>query len=102
MVVNAVTVQVKPENVAEFMAATRKNHEGSRQEAGNRRFDVLQSAQDPCRFLLYEAFDSEAAVAAHRQTPHYLEWKKTVEPWMAAPREGHPHRVIAPEDPASW
>lgn len=102
MIVNIVTVEVKPAHLADFIAATRKNHQGSRTEPGNRRFDVLQSADDPARFVLYEVFDSPEAVEAHRKTPHYLEWRAAVEPWMARPREGRSHRIIAPDQPASW
>lgn len=102
MIVNAVTVHVKPEHVAEFIAATRKNHEGTRTEPGNHRFDVLQSADDPARFLLYEVFAGDEAVEAHRKTPHYLAWRAAVEPMMAKPREGRMHRIIAPENPAAW
>jgi autoinducer 2-degrading protein len=102
MVVNIVDVQVKPENVADFVAATRANHEGSRKEPGNLRFDVLQGAEDPARFVLYEVFASQEAVEAHRASPHYLDWRSKVEPWMARPRQGRSHRVIVPEDPGAW
>jgi (4S)-4-hydroxy-5-phosphonooxypentane-2,3-dione isomerase len=102
MIVNVVTVHVKPEHIPEFLAATLDNHKGSRGEPGNLRFDVLQSADDPGRFLLYEVFESPAAVEAHRATPHYLAWRSKVEPWMAKPRVGLSHRVIAPSDPAAW
>lgn len=102
MIVNVVTVFVKPEHVSEFIAATLKNHEGSRREPGNKRFDVLQSADDGARFLLYEVFESSEAVDAHRKTAHYAEWRAAVDPWMAKPRELRSHRIIAPEKPAAW
>ena len=96
MVVNVVTVHVKPEHVSEFIAATMKNHLGSRQEPGNLRFDVLQSDEDPGRFMLYEIFASAEAVEAHRLTPHYLEWRAAVGPWMSAPRVANAHTLLAP------
>ncbi len=102
MLVNAVTVYVKPEHIADFIAASMENHAGSRQESGNFRFDVLQSSDDPARFLLYEVFASQAAVEEHRKTAHYLAWKTKVEPWMAKPREPRWHTIVAPTDPASW
>jgi (4S)-4-hydroxy-5-phosphonooxypentane-2,3-dione isomerase len=102
MIVNVVTVFVRPEHIDAFIAATRANHQGSRTEPGNYRFDILQSAQDPSRFLLYEVFASQEAVEAHRKTDHYLAWRAQVEPWMARPREGVPHKVIAPSDPSDW
>jgi hypothetical protein len=48
--VTLVHVRVKPAHVDDFIAATRRNHEASVQEAGNRRFDVLQSGDDATRY----------------------------------------------------
>ncbi len=102
MLVTCVTVHVVPERVEDFIRETLANHHGSRLEPGNLRFDLLQCSTDPTRFFLYEAYASEAEAAAHKQTPHYLRWKEAVAGWMARPREGVPHRVLAPEDPAQW
>jgi (4S)-4-hydroxy-5-phosphonooxypentane-2,3-dione isomerase len=96
MVVTTVKVAVKPENISEFIQATIKNHEASTKEPGNTRFDVLQSTEDPAMFLLYEAYESDAAAAAHKKTSHYLQWRETVAPWMAQPREGKPYKSIRP------
>ena len=102
MLVTAVLVQVKPDAITKFIEATIANHAAAVRESGNLRFDVLQNADDPSRFMLYEAYESEEAAAAHKQTPHYLEWKKTVEPWMLKPREGIPYTVIAPLEKKKW
>ena len=102
MIVTTVTVFVKPEHVTDFLEATVKNHECSIHEPGNMRFDVLQSFEDPTRVLLYEAYESEEAAAAHKSTQHYLTWKETVADWMAKPREGIPHRVICPGERSRW
>lgn len=88
MQVTLVQVHVKPEHVPAFIDATRRNHEASVKEPGNLRFDVLQRADDPTRFTLYEAYASAAAAAAHKQTAHYLAWREAVADWMASPREG--------------
>ncbi|MBK8163916.1 MAG: antibiotic biosynthesis monooxygenase [Gammaproteobacteria bacterium] len=96
MHVTLVHVQVKPECVADFVEATRRNHELSVREAGNRRFDVLQSTEDSTRFVLYEAYASAADAAAHKQTAHYLAWRDAVAGWMAAPRQGVPYRGLFP------
>jgi (4S)-4-hydroxy-5-phosphonooxypentane-2,3-dione isomerase len=102
MIVTAVTVYVKSDRIDDFIRATAENHLHSIQEAGNLRFDVLQCIQDPSRFLLYEAYESDEAAALHKETPHYLAWKETVADWMAKPREGIPHRVICPEQRSLW
>lgn len=96
MYVVCVTVFVTPEHVDDFIAATRLNHEGTRQEAGNVRFDVLQAESDPTRFFLYEVYRSPDDFAAHQKTPHYLTWRETVAPWMAQPRQGVRHTSLFP------
>ncbi len=97
MHVTLVHVWVKPEKVEQFVAATRANHELSIREPGNRRFDVLQDAADPARFLLYEAYASEADARAHKETEHYRAWRDAVAGMMARPREGVPYRGLYPQ-----
>ncbi len=96
MTVTIVHVYVKPEFVQPFIEATRINHEQSTKEKGNLRFDILQDANDPNKFVLYEAYSSEEAVVAHKETAHYLSWRDTVTPWMAKPREGIKHKLLFP------
>ena len=96
MTVTLVHVQVKPEFIRPFIDATRENHENSTKEPGNFRFDILQDAADPGKFVLYEAYASDAAAAAHKATSHYLAWRDTVAAWMAKPREGVKHTLLFP------
>lgn len=96
MIVTIVHVYVRPEFVEKFVAATKLNHEQSILEDGNLRFDILQDAQDPNKFVLYEAYSSEHAVLAHKEKPHYLQWRDTVALWMEKPREGVKHKMLFP------
>jgi autoinducer 2-degrading protein len=96
MHVTLVEIHVKPDHIDDFIAATRHNHEASVREPGNRRFDVLQSPDDPARFILYEAYAGAADAAAHKQTPHYLSWRDAVADWMAEPRKGMPYNGLFP------
>lgn len=102
MLVTLVHVRVKPGHTKDFLEATRRNHEGSRSEPGNFRFDVLQDPKDPTRFLLYEAFRDEAAAAEHKKTAHYLAWREEVESWMAEPRRGEPWTPHFPSADSEW
>ena len=101
MLVVHVQVQVKPEAIAAFRAATLENARCSVQEPGIARFDVVQQADDPARFVLVEAYRSEAAVAAHKATPHYAQWRDTVAGLMAAPRTSVKFTSVFPAD-ADW
>lgn len=96
MHVTLVHVRVRPESVAAFVVATRANHEASAREPGNRRFDVLQTPDDPTRFLLYEAYASAEAAAAHKATAHYLAWRDACAEMMAEPRRGEPWNGLFP------
>jgi autoinducer 2-degrading protein len=96
MHVTIVHVFVEPDQVEAFIGATRLNHEGSVEEPGNRRFDVLQDASQPTKFVLYEAYASEADAKAHKETEHYRRWRETVAPMMAEPRQGVVHRGLFP------
>jgi autoinducer 2-degrading protein len=100
MYVTLVHVHVKPEHVDAFIDATRANHEASVREAGNVRFDVLRSVEDPNRFILYEWYVDEEAAKAHKLTAHYDAWRETVADWLAEPRFGVRYEGLFPETPA--
>ncbi|MDQ1363530.1 MAG: (4S)-4-hydroxy-5-phosphonooxypentane-2,3-dione isomerase [Pseudomonadota bacterium] len=97
MYVTIVEVHVKKEYVSNFIEATRINHLASVKEKGNRRFDVLQMTDEATRFVLYEAFASAEAAAAHKKTEHYLQWRATVSDWMATLRKGTTYNGLFPE-----
>ena len=102
MIVTVVNIVVKQENIDQFVEATIENHQHSIKEEGNLRFDVLQQRDNPSVFTLYEAYASDEAAAAHKKTAHYLKWRDAVEPWMAKPREGISHTVLAPLEKYAW
>ena len=86
MYIVAVNIQVKPEHVDAFLAATLDNARNTRTEPGNIRFDVIQNEDDPTRFMLYEVYTSKDGFLAHQQTPHYLRWRNVAPDMMAQPR----------------
>jgi autoinducer 2-degrading protein len=97
MFVVCVRIEVTPGHEEDFIRATAANHEGTRQEPGNLRFDVLRQLAAPHRFFLYEVYRDEAGFQSHQQTRHYQRWKATVAPWMAVPRVGEKHQSLYPE-----
>lgn len=97
MHVTLVHVQVKPDHIDDFIVATKLNHQASVKEDGNRRFDVLQSPDNPAQFILYEAYVSAEAAAAHKETAHYLAWRDAVADWMAEPRQGIRYNGLYPK-----
>jgi autoinducer 2-degrading protein len=87
MNVTLVEINIKPERVDEFMEVFRANHEGSVKEPGNLRFDVLQDPDVATRFFIYEAYQNDEAVLAHKQTAHYLACVEKLEGMMSQPRQ---------------
>lgn len=102
MYVTTVSIQVQPAHLSEFITASLENHRQSVQEPGNLRFDILQTVEDPAAFTFYEAYETREAAAAHKNTPHYITWRDTVAPWMAAPRTGTAHFALAPLEKSQW
>jgi (4S)-4-hydroxy-5-phosphonooxypentane-2,3-dione isomerase len=62
----------------------------------------LQSNTDPTHFMIYEAYQTEEAVAAHKTTPHYFAWRETVANQMAQPRRGDKFNILAPTYIHQW
>jgi (4S)-4-hydroxy-5-phosphonooxypentane-2,3-dione isomerase len=93
-----VHVHVKPEFVEAFRKATIENATNSVQEPGIARFDVIQQADDPTRFVLIEVYRTAAAPGAHKETPHYKRWANTVMQMMAEPRQGVRYNNVFPEE----
>ena len=100
MVIALVHIHVKPEMLDAFIEATKENAHYSRLEPGIARFDFLQQADDPTRFVLIEVFRDEEAPLKHRETAHYLKWRDIATDMMAEPRVGIKHINISPDDSA--
>ena len=102
MHITLVNVEVKPEFIDDFVKAVQRNHDGTRREPGNIRFDVLQAVDKPWQFVLYEVFATAEDAAAHKQTPHYKAWREKVEAWMAKPRVSQGYAARFPAERKDW
>jgi quinol monooxygenase YgiN len=98
MLIVHVHVKVKPEWVEAFKQATVANARESVKEPGIARFDFLQQADDPTRFVLVEVYRDPQAPARHKETRHYQVWRETAEPMMAEPRTSVKFGNLFPED----
>jgi quinol monooxygenase YgiN len=96
-----VHIHVKTEFVEAFKQVTLENAAKSVKETGNIRFDVLQQAEDPTRFILVEIYRTAEASAAHKETAHYRLWRDAVMKMMAEPRQGIRFVNLFPQD-ADW
>jgi (4S)-4-hydroxy-5-phosphonooxypentane-2,3-dione isomerase len=98
MLIVHVHVHVKPEFVARFREATVENARQSLTEPGIARFDILEQASDPTRFVLTEVYRTAGATAAHKATAHYQVWRDTVAELMAEPRSSVQFTNVFPEE----
>jgi quinol monooxygenase YgiN len=100
MLIVHVHARVKPEFVAAFRQATIENAGRSVQEPGIARFDVIQQADDPTRFVLVEVYRDAEAPARHKETAHYSAWRDAVGPMMAEARTSVKFSNVFPPDEA--
>lgn len=96
-----VEINVKPDFLEAFVAATRENARNSIQEEGILRFDVLQKKENPCRLILFEVYRRAEDHIAHRETAHYQCWRDRVVEMMAEPRTGTVYENLFPND-SGW
>ncbi|MFJ3487604.1 putative quinol monooxygenase [Pseudomonas sp. NPDC090202] len=81
----------RPDKAQALEALLRGMVAPSRNEPGNLRWDIWRDPGTPGRFVLDELYIDEAAVAAHRQTPHFQHYVSLVE--TLAERQAH---VVVP------
>lgn len=96
-----VFIHIQPDKLDQFKQASEANAAGSIQEPGIARFDFLQQADDPTRFLLVEVYRTPEDAVKHKETAHYNRWREIVEPLLVEPRSRITYRNIVPND-AGW
>ena len=68
--INAVDLVVIPSEMPKFLEAIKENGANAVKEPGCREFNITVLANNPNHVFLYEVYDNEAALNAHRQTEH--------------------------------
>ena len=85
MIVIAGKIQVKPERRDEARKAALDMVEATRREAGCVSYAFYADLVEPATFFLFEEWESDAALAAHFQTPHMARFQEQVPALLAAP-----------------
>jgi autoinducer 2-degrading protein len=97
-----VKIRIKPAERERFLQAIEVDALGSeRDEAGCLRFNVLQDVHDEHTYYCYEVFTDEAAMEAHRATPHFAAWRAVADA-LDGPYEVTRCRTIFPADREYW
>jgi quinol monooxygenase YgiN len=89
MVVLAVTWVAKAGREAEVVALFSKLTEESRKEPGCALYLVHRHRTEPRRFFIYEQYNDDAALEAHRAASHFQQWAKKELPKIADRIEGN-------------
>jgi autoinducer 2-degrading protein len=94
-----VSLQVKPEQREQFLAAAEDDSTSSvRDEPGCLRFDVLQDNADTNHFFFYEVYQDEDAVNAHATFPHYARWRAAAAEVLVEPASVTRSTTLFPSD----
>ena len=96
MLIVHVHVHVISDQVDAFKTITMENAQNSIKESGIARFDVIQSQDDPSKFVLVEVYRSIEATAKHKETVHYQKWRDAVASMMVEPRTSYKYTNLFP------
>jgi (4S)-4-hydroxy-5-phosphonooxypentane-2,3-dione isomerase len=94
MVVLAVTWMAKQGRESEVATIFAKLSEESRKEPGCLMFVAHRHKTDPRRFFIYEQYKDDAALEAHRASPHFLQYVKKDLPKVGDRIEGQLYEPI--------
>jgi len=89
MVVLAVTWMAKAGREAEVASLFSKLTDESRKEQGCRMYVVHRHRTEPRRFFIYEQYNDDGALEAHRAAPYFLQYVKKELPKIADRVEGN-------------
>jgi len=67
----------------------------SRKEPGCLMYVVHRHRSDPARFFVYEQYVDDAALEAHRNSPHFLEYARKQLPLLGERLQGDLYEPIA-------
>jgi quinol monooxygenase YgiN len=75
----------KPEYAKTVEAELHRLVAATRAEPGNRRYDLFRQADGAPGFHLFEVYEDEQALDAHRATAHYNAYRANAAEWLATP-----------------
>ena len=73
--INAVDLDIVPSEIAKFLEAVKENGEYAVKEPGCREFNITVLADNPNHVFLYEVYENEAALTAHRAGEHFKKYQ---------------------------
>ncbi len=80
---------------ADVVRTFTKLAEASRREPGCRLYVVHQNIDNPRHFLVYEQYDDQAALQAHRDSPHFQQYAAKDLPQLGTRIDAHLFNPVA-------
>jgi len=75
-VINAINLDIPPDQFDRFMAAAKENAVASAKDPGCREFSIVVSQDDPHHIMFFEVYDNAAGLDFHRQTEHFKKFQE--------------------------
>jgi quinol monooxygenase YgiN len=95
MIVVAGSMRVDPAHRERFLAATAAVTAATRSEPGNVHYRYSRDEDDPSLVLIFEEWESEAALDAHFATPHMQEFLAAIPTLGISDGDVHRYEVTA-------
>ncbi len=86
MITLIVFAQIKPENLFDFIDETKIAQKATLDEGGCTAYTINKDNDDEDSVILIETYMSEDALAFHKSTPHFLEWRDKIRPYIITRR----------------
>ena len=88
-------LDVAPSAASQGVALLRQYRDGALKQAGNTGVTLLQEADWPNRFVIYEAWKDQAAYDANEKAAHTAELRDKLKPIAGAPYDRRDYHVIS-------
>jgi (4S)-4-hydroxy-5-phosphonooxypentane-2,3-dione isomerase len=92
--VNAVDLDIAPDQIGAYMAAIKENGAASIKEPACHQFSIAVQAANPNHVFLYEVYENEAALKSHRETDHFKKYA-AITAKMVVERKATPLTAVA-------
>ncbi|HLH93789.1 MAG TPA: putative quinol monooxygenase [Xanthobacteraceae bacterium] len=74
-IVNAINLDIAPEQFDKFMEAAKENAAASTKDPGCREFNIVVAKDDPHHVMFFEVYENAAALDFHRGTDHFKKFQ---------------------------
>jgi quinol monooxygenase YgiN len=81
--VNAINLDIVPEQFDKFMEVAKENAAASTKDPGCREFNIVVAQNDPHHIMFFEVYDNAAALDAHRATDHFKKFQAATKDMVA-------------------